>query len=82
MLVLSLLEMREIRGKNSIIKRIMRNLQLSVLERHLAKVFKNVKIIYGNQYLIDSLCHMEVDPRNLEQKELDSYHKLYFKTII
>ena len=78
MLVLSLLEMREIRGKNSIIKRIMRNLPLSVLERHLAKIFKNVKIIYGNQYLIDSLCHLEVDPRDLEAKELASYHKLYF----
>ena len=81
-LVLSLLEMREIKGKNSIIKRIMRNLPLSVLERHLAKIFKNVNIIYGNQYLMQSLCHLEVDPRDLEPKELASYHKLYFQTII
>lgn len=34
-LVLSLLEMRDVRENNSIIKRIMRTLPMNVLERHL-----------------------------------------------
>jgi len=45
-LVLSLLEMREIKGKNSIIRRIMRNLPVNVLERHMSKVFKKFNNIY------------------------------------
>ena len=42
--------MREIKGQNSIIKRIMRNLPISVLERHMSKVHKNLSEIYDNKY--------------------------------
>lgn len=51
-LVLSLLEMREIKGKNSIIKRIMRNLPVNVLEKHMSKVYKRFTDIYKDKYLL------------------------------
>ena len=81
-LVLSLLEMREIKGKNSIIKRIMRNLPMNVLEKHMSKVFKKFNNIYKSQYLMEAFEHLEVDPRQLEHKEKDTYAKQYFETII
>jgi hypothetical protein len=77
-LVLSLLEMREIKGKNSIIKRIMRNLPINVLERHMCKVFKKFHDIYDVQYLMDAFGHLEVDPRELSSKEREDYPKKYF----
>lgn len=78
-LVLSLMEMREIKGKTSMIKRIMRNLPINVLERHMSKVYKKLAVIYGNDvYLLDSLNHMEVDPRELDARELQQYHPQYF----
>lgn len=65
-LVLSLLEMREIKGKTSMIKRIMRNLPMNVLERHMSKVYKKQNVIYKDAYLMESFKHMEVDPREVE----------------
>jgi hypothetical protein len=81
-LVLSLLEMREIKGKNSMVRRIMRNLPFNVLERHMTIVYKNVNSIYKDEYLLDSLDHLKVDPRDLSPQQLKQYHKNYFKTII
>jgi inositol 1,4,5-triphosphate receptor type 1/inositol 1,4,5-triphosphate receptor type 3 len=39
-LILSLIEMRELTDQNPIIKRIMRNLPMSLLQRHLSKNYK------------------------------------------
>lgn len=68
-LVLSLLEMREIKGKNSMVRRIMRNLPFNVLERHMTKVYKNHYNLYKDEYLLDSLNHLSVDRRDLTDAE-------------
>ena len=83
-LVLSLLEMREIKGKNSMIKRIMRTLPIKVLERHMLKVYKKFNKIYGEHYLMDSLNHINVDPRDPSEsdKKLITAHKKYCETVI
>jgi hypothetical protein len=65
--VLSLLEMRNVKENNSIIKRIMRNLPVNVLERHLVKVHKKFNLIYKNSYELNCLKHLEVDPRELTE---------------
>lgn len=68
-LVLSLLEMREMKGKNSMIKRIMRTLPIKVLERHMLKVYRKFNKIYGEHYLMDSLDHISVDPRDPSESD-------------
>jgi hypothetical protein len=60
----------------------MRNLPINVLERHMCKVYKKYSLVYQDKYLMDSLKHLEVDPRDLEAKERDSYHKKYFETVL
>jgi hypothetical protein len=60
----------------------MRNLPILLLERHLAKVYKKFKLIYGNSYVIDSLQHLSVDPRTLSKKELAKYPAKYFETVL
>lgn len=71
--------MREIKGKNSMVKRVMRNLPIKVLERHMSKVYKNFYLIYEDHYQMDCLDHMVGDPRTLEQSS--DRHKKYFQTI-
>jgi hypothetical protein len=80
-LVLSLMEMREIKGKHSIIKRIMRNLPFNVLERHLAKVYKSVNTVYGDRYLMESFHHMEDNPLDTSEAPV-KVHRKYYETII
>lgn len=45
----------------------MTNLPLIILEKHLAEVYKNYRIIYGNQYILQCLEHLTKDPRNLKE---------------
>lgn len=66
MLILSLLENREINESNQVLKRIMRNLPIGLLERHLAKSYKNYKTIYEDKYEKQCLEHLNEDPRKLE----------------
>ena len=55
---------------------------MNVLERHMSKVFKKFNQIYNSQYLMDAFEHLEINPRELEPKEKDSYPKKYFECII
>lgn len=48
----------------------------------MAKVYKNWSGIYKDEYLMDSLQHMENDPREMEAKERDGVAKKYFETIV
>ena len=49
-LILSLLEMRDVRQDPSIIKRIMPNLPLNVLSSHLVKVYKKFDYLYKGKF--------------------------------
>ena len=44
----------------------MRNLPLNVLEEHLGKIYKKYELIYKNEYRIESLGHLEKDPREID----------------
>jgi hypothetical protein len=81
-LVLSLLESREIDESNQVLKRIMRNLPLTLLEKHVAKVYKKFEILYMGDYPIESLEHLTVDPRELTEKQRKKYHPKYFDTVL
>ncbi|KAL4462524.1 hypothetical protein ABPG74_000354 [Tetrahymena malaccensis] len=74
-LVLSLLESREVKSNCEIIKRIMRNLPLYVLQRHLIKIYKRFDILYQNKLNRSSLSHMEYDPR--KESDLHFFKKLH-----
>ncbi|CAK81479.1 unnamed protein product (macronuclear) [Paramecium tetraurelia] len=67
-LVLSLLENREIRGKNSIIKRIMRVLPMNVLERHLSKIYKKWFNKYTGDYNMQAFELLKIDPMDLDEE--------------
>lgn len=67
------MERREINDKNPVLKRIMRNLSVNMLEKHLTKSYKSFKKLYKNDYCIESLEHMKIDPRT----EPDIYPKKY-----
>ena len=79
-LILSLLEMREVKGTNTMVRRIMRNLPFQILERHLTKVYRRLTEIYKDQYLMESLDHMKVDPRTLDHNQ--KHPPKYFETIV
>ncbi|CAD8131502.1 unnamed protein product [Paramecium pentaurelia] len=66
-LVLSLLENREIRGKNSIIKRIMRVLPMNVLERHLSKIYKKWFNKYTGDYNMQAFELLKIDAMELNE---------------
>lgn len=59
--MLSLLENREIKGKNSIIKRIMRVLPMNVLERHLSKIYKKWFNKYQGNFNMSAFDHVKLD---------------------
>ena len=69
-LLLSLLEMRDLSNSLPLIRRIMRSLPINVLEVHMAKTFKKFKAIYKDDYSMQSLNHLEEDPRVMEEEEL------------
>lgn len=60
----------------------MRNLPLTLLEKHLAKVYKKYTAIYESQYIIESLAHLSLDPRELSDKEIKKYPEKYFETVL
>ena len=55
--------MRELTESNPIIKRIMRNLPVSLLQRHLVKCFKKYQAIYKDSYFMEVFDHVKEDPR-------------------
>ena len=81
-LILSLLEMRDVRQDPSIIKRIMPNLPLNVLSSHLVKVYKKFDYLYKGKFQLASLNHLEVDPRELSHDDLRAYSPHYFEFIL
>ena len=81
-LILSLLEMRDVRQDPSIIKRIMPNLPLNVLSSHLVKVYKKFDYLYKGKFQLASLNHLEVDPRELSNDDLRAYPPHYFEFIL
>lgn len=80
-LILSLLEKKEISEGNPIIERIIRNLPLPRLESHLIKVYKKYDLIYKGKYNLSVLQHLDVDPREINP-EKEKYHKNYFETVV
>lgn len=56
-----MLEKREIKGKNSIIKRIMRVLPVVVIEKYLSKTYKKWNQIYNNEYVMEAFDHIKED---------------------
>lgn len=81
-LVLSLLEMRDVKTDTSIIERIVRNFHPTDIERNMRKVFKKFRKIYKSSYPVDSLNHLEEDPRELDDKILKKKPDGYFETIL
>jgi len=57
--------MRDPKEGNSIIKRIIRNLPLNMLQWHMIKVHKKFTKIYKLEYRIDGLDHLKKDPREV-----------------
>ncbi|EGR32738.1 MIR domain protein [Ichthyophthirius multifiliis] len=74
-LVLSILESRDIKNNCDIIKRIMRNLPLHTLQRHFIKTYGRFFKYNAAQFDIDSLHHLDRDPRNLDDQKF--FQKLY-----
>lgn len=61
----------------------MRNLPLTLLEKHCAKAYKNYAKIYGkNNYTQKCLDHLSVDPRDLTPMQFKDYHKKHFKCVL
>lgn len=82
-LILSLLEMRETTGPESVIlKRIMRSLPVNVLEKNMCRVFKMFKKIYKLEYTIESLEHINVDPSKMDAKDLNKLPQNYNDLIL
>lgn len=81
-LILSLIEMREPNDSNPIIKRIIRNLPMQLLQRHLVKAFKKYEAIYRQEYVMEVFDHVKGDPRELDQATLTKLPEHYFESII
>ncbi|EGR30673.1 MIR domain protein [Ichthyophthirius multifiliis] len=64
-LILSLLEMRYINENNIIIKKIMRNLPLSLLEPQLVEIYKLYQAAYGENYQEECLEYLSKDPKSI-----------------
>lgn len=67
-MVLSLLENREIKGKTSIIKRIMRVLPIVVIEKYLSQIYRRWNSKYLNEYIMEAFDHIKLDP-SLEMED-------------
>lgn len=68
-LIISLLEGREISNSNNVLKRIMRNLPISLLERHSVIEYNKYMHLYKGKYKIEVLEHLNVDPRRIRRRE-------------
>lgn len=83
-LIISLLEGREINTSNNVLKRIMRNLPINLLEKHSVNEYILYKQIH-NKYVIEVLEHINLDPRTLKRKQRNRYlekNKKYFESIL
>lgn len=87
---MSLLEGSQINSNNPILKRIMRNLPIDILERHSVNEFNKFSRIYGDKYETSALEHMAIDPYKLRRmkdgkaeriKKIQLEHP-YFETIL
>jgi hypothetical protein len=81
-LILSLIEMRELSDSNPIIKRIMRNLPMNLLQRHMVKCYKKYQLIYKDEYVMEVFNHVKDDPRDLDPKDVAKLPERYFESII
>lgn len=84
-LIISLLEGREISPSNNVLKRIMRNLPISLLERHAVIEFNKYTGIYKEKYEIQVLEHLNHDPRSMKRGERGIYLQkspFYFESIL
>ena len=54
--------MREVKTEVQLIKRILRNFPMNVLEKHLVKVYKKFVRLYKGVYVSECLEHLEMDP--------------------
>ena len=71
-LIISLMEGREISDSNPILRRLMRNVTINVLENQISKIYKKFKKLYNDDYRLDCLEHMIKDPRELNSANLKS----------
>lgn len=68
-LILSLLEMRDVSKNCSIIKKLIRYIPVTMIELQIYKNYKNYEKIYGEQYIIQALEHLSKDPREYSEAE-------------
>lgn len=64
---MSLLEGSEINAHNPILKRIMRNLPINLLEKHVVNEYNKYFSIYREKYKIEALEHMIIDPNEIDK---------------
>ncbi|CAD8068825.1 unnamed protein product [Paramecium sonneborni] len=76
-LILSLIEMREISDSNPIIKRIMRHLTPSLLQKHMVKCFDKYEKQCKEGYQIEVLDRIKEDPESVKQDEKVKEEKYY-----
>ncbi|CAD8103545.1 unnamed protein product [Paramecium sonneborni] len=76
-LILSLIEKREISDSNPIIKRIMRHLTPSLLQKHLVKSFDKYDKQCKEGYQIEVLDRIKEDPENAKENEEGKDEKYY-----
>jgi len=84
-LIISLLEGREISNTNNVLKRIMRNLPITLLERHSVIEYNKYMKLYRGKYKIEVLEHLNVDPRRMKRRERTKLLQLqptYFESIL
>ncbi|CAD8168125.1 unnamed protein product [Paramecium pentaurelia] len=89
-LIMSLLEGSEINQNNPILKRIMRNLPINLLEKHCVNEYNKYVKIYGDKYEIEALEHLSIDPFQLRKMKESKYDRIkdisqqfpYFETIL
>ncbi|KAM3129288.1 hypothetical protein pb186bvf_018575 [Paramecium bursaria] len=72
-LILSLMEKREINSKNMILRRIMRSLPINTLEIHISKVYKKFNSLYQGNYIMKSFENINLDA---EEDDDDDHPKM------
>ncbi|CAD8059333.1 unnamed protein product [Paramecium primaurelia] len=76
-LILSLIEMREISDQNPIIKRIMRHLTPTLLQKHMVKCFDKYQKQCKEGYQIEVLDRIKEDPETAKQEDKVQEEKYY-----
>ncbi|KAL4438400.1 hypothetical protein ABPG74_009439 [Tetrahymena malaccensis] len=75
-LVHSLLEGRNVKIDQSIIKKIARNIQIDTIEKRIVEIYTNFDTIYNGDYIMASFEHINFsfDPNNVKEQE-NPYYK-------